>query len=62
MTVKSYSELETLFSQKQIHPQDLKQTVAELINKLIEPVRQHFVENKGAKALLEKVKSFEVTR
>jgi tyrosyl-tRNA synthetase len=60
--VKSYAELEDKFSQKQIHPQDLKQTVAKLINELIEPVRRHFSENKEAKMLLEKVKGFEVTR
>ncbi|MDP3093267.1 MAG: tyrosine--tRNA ligase [bacterium] len=62
ITVKSFTELEALFAAKQIHPQDLKQAVAKLINELIEPVRQHFNENKEAKALLEKVKSFEVTR
>ena len=62
VALKSYQELETLFGQKKIHPQDLKQTVAKLINDLIEPVRQHFIKNKTARALLEQVKSFTVTR
>ncbi len=62
IVVKSFPELERLFAQKQIHPQDLKQTTTKLINELIEPVRQHFSENKEAKALLEKVKGFEITR
>ena len=60
--IKSFSELERLFAKKEIHPQDLKQAVAKLINELLDPVRRHFIENKQAKALLEKVKSFEVTR
>ncbi len=62
ITVKSYAKLETLFSQKQIHPQDLKKTVAELLNKLIAPVREHFIKDKRAKKLLEQVTGFAVTR
>jgi hypothetical protein len=40
---------------------DLKQGVSSSINKLIEPVRKHFEKGK-AKELLDKVKSFNVTR
>ena len=57
-----YSDLETSFSEKKIHPLDLKNTCARYINELIEPVRKHFKENVKAKKLLEKVESFEVTR
>ena len=41
---------------------DLKQSVSEKINELIKPVRDHFENNSKAKQLLEKVKSFEITR
>jgi len=40
----------------------LKSGVSDHINKLIEPVRDHFDKNKKARDLLEQVKSFEVTR
>lgn len=58
----SYEELERAFSNKEVHPQDLKNTVAKLIDQLISPVRKHFEENAEAKALLEQVRSFHVTR
>jgi tyrosyl-tRNA synthetase len=57
----SYKELEESFGKKELHPADLKQAVTTKINELIEPVREHFSKGK-AKELLEKVKSFEVTR
>lgn len=60
--LNSYENLERLFSQKQIHPQDLKKTVVMLLDQLLEPVRRHFEENIFAKELLKKVKSYQVTR
>jgi len=62
LIAKSYEELRNKFVNKEIHPLDLKNTVAEYINKLLEPVREHFRDNKKAKELQEKVKGFEVTR
>ena len=62
LKVKSYIELKDLFVSKKIHPLDLKMCIAEYIDKLIQPVREHFEKNKKAKALQDKVKSFEVTR
>lgn len=59
---KTYSELEKVFAEKQLHPADLKQAVAGYLDQLLEPVRKHFEENVAAKALLEKVKSYQVTR
>ena len=41
---------------------DLKKAAAEAINEILEPVRKHFSQNAKAKALANKVKSFEVTR
>lgn len=62
IVVRSYAELEKLYRQKLIHPQDLKNTVTLLLDKLLQPVRRHFLENKEAKKLLETVKSYQVTR
>jgi tyrosyl-tRNA synthetase len=62
LTIKSYNELNGLFIDKKIHPMDLKNAVAEHIDLLVAPVREHFEKNKKAKALKEKVLSFQITR
>ena len=62
LSVESYSKLEKLYSEGKIHPMDLKSTVSEKINELVEPVREHFATNTKAKKLLEQLKGFEVTR
>lgn len=62
VTVSSYTDLEAKFANKEIHPMDLKNTVAQKIDELLSPVRRHFEKNEEAKTLLEKVKSFQVTR
>ena len=60
--LNSFQDLEEKYVAKEIHPQDLKNTVAALIDKLIEPVRKHFETDPRAKELLEKVKSYQITR
>lgn len=40
---KTAEELEQAFTSKALHPMDLKQGVAEEVNKLLEPIRQKFV-------------------
>lgn len=62
LELHSYKELEKIYSEKQLHPQDLKQTVITLLDELLKPVRDHFQNNPEAKALLEKVQSYQVTR
>ncbi len=62
VSFKTYSDLEKAFLNKQVHPMDLKQTVIKYLDQLLQPVRKHFEENAEAKALLEKVKSYQVTR
>ncbi len=62
ISFSNYEELEKKFANKEIHPADLKASLASYLDKLIEPVRKHFEENKEAKELLEKVRSFQVTR
>jgi len=58
----TYQELTGAFGKKELHPMDLKTSVAGYINKLVKPVREHFENNSDAKALFEKVQSFKVTR
>lgn len=62
LNIKSYKELVEIFSRGDLHPMDLKNAVAFYINELIKPVREHFEKNKHARELMEKVKSFEITR
>ena len=59
---KSYDELMDTYSKKELHPLDLKNAMAEHINELVKPVRDYFDKNAEAKELLEKVKSFTITR
>jgi tyrosyl-tRNA synthetase len=61
MSLKSLEELEKAYATGKLHPMDLKKAVAEAINSYLEPVRKHFSRGKP-KELLEKVKSFDVTR
>ena len=58
----SYDELEKGFLANEIHPADLKGAVAYYIDLMIKPVRDHFENDIDAKALFEKVKSFQITR
>jgi tyrosyl-tRNA synthetase len=62
LAFKTYADLEKAFAAKQLHPQDLKITVAKLLDQLLQPVRHHFEENPQARELLAKVKSYQVTR
>ncbi len=61
LEIKSYQELEQRYIKGEIHPLDLKNSVANHINELIAPVRKHFEKGKP-RQLLDEIKSFEVTR
>lgn len=61
VTFNSYEALEKGFKEG-LHPLDLKKAVAEKINELVKPVREHFEQDPEAKKLKEQVESFEVTR
>lgn len=58
----SYQELADVFAKGGLHPMDLKAAVAGYVDKMVEPVRRHFEKNPKAKALLEQIKGFEITR
>jgi tyrosyl-tRNA synthetase len=62
VTFTSYDELEKAFVGGQLHPLDLKKGVAAEINRMLEPVRKHFAENKRAKELLDFVRAQKVTK
>ncbi|DBA04510.1 TPA: hypothetical protein N0F65_011058 [Lagenidium giganteum] len=56
-----YTDLEAAFVAKEVLPSDLKQALGKYLNQILAPVREHF--SKGEpKALLEKVRSFRITR
>ena len=58
----SYSQLAKEYESKKIHPQDLKTAVIKYLDDLLQPVRKHFEQNPYARTLLEKVKSYQITR
>ncbi len=58
----SYNDLEVDFVNGNLHPADLKTSVANSVNELLEPVRKHFEKNKKAADLLKQVQSFKITR
>jgi tyrosyl-tRNA synthetase len=55
---KTYEELEAEFVAGNLHPSDLKVNVAEAINKLLQPVREHFSKDAYARKLLETIKQW----
>lgn len=58
----SYDALEKAYLKKEVHPQDLKSSVATHLNDLVKPVREHFDKNPYAKELLRQVQSYQITR
>src|SRR4030043_1479115 len=59
---QNYQELETAYSQGKLHPQDLKNTVAEQLAEILEPVRRYFESNREAKESLNTVRNAKITR
>ncbi|KYO00682.1 tyrosine--tRNA ligase [Plasmodium gaboni] len=61
-TYYTVQELEHDYVNGLIHPLDLKDNVALYINKLLQPVRDHFQNNIEAKNLLNEIKKYKVTK
>jgi tyrosyl-tRNA synthetase len=59
---QSFHELESAFRQGKLHPQDLKNSVADELAAILEPVRKYFESNKDAKGCLESVREAKTTR
>jgi tyrosyl-tRNA synthetase len=53
--------LEADYAAAKIHPSELKPAVTSAINSILEPVRKHF-ESGEPKALLDKIKTFKITK
>ncbi len=62
LKIISYNELEKMYREGKIHPLDLKNAVAESLDTLIKPIREHFEKNNKAKELLQMIKSAEIKR
>jgi len=62
---KVYNTLEELkkdYMDGNVHPGDLKPSVAKAINDILEPIRLHFQNDPDAKKVLELVRSYQITR
>jgi tyrosyl-tRNA synthetase len=57
--IHSYEELEKMYREGKIHPLDLKNSVTEVLDKLVKPIREHFEKNKKARELLQSIKTSE---
>ncbi|KAJ9706487.1 hypothetical protein PVL29_001804 [Vitis rotundifolia] len=59
---KSYEELIADYESGELHPGDLKPSLSKALNKILQPVRDHFAKDSNAKDLLKRVKAYRVTR
>jgi tyrosyl-tRNA synthetase len=62
LTLSSYEELEKMFRSGDLHPADLKAGVATYLDRMIQPVREHFEKNARARKLYDFVKQQKITR
>jgi tyrosyl-tRNA synthetase len=62
MELQSFKELAQAYANGKLHPQDLKNAVAEELAQILEPVRKYFESNKEAKECLLTVKNAQTTR
>ena len=59
---QSYRELAEAYAAGELHPADLKTGVAEALDGIIKPIRDHFTKDPQARRLYESVRSTEATR
>jgi tyrosyl-tRNA synthetase len=59
---QNFNELATAYTEGKLHPQDLKNGVAEQLGKILEPVRRYFDTNNEAKNCLETIRKAKITR
>lgn len=59
---KTYDEVVADYVSGALHPGDVKSAVAKALNRLIQPVRDHFTNDAEAKKLLQQVKQYKATR
>ena len=58
----SYEELERDYIEGRLHPADLKNAIAEALDQIVRPIREHFEKDPHARELYEFVKSQEIMR
>jgi len=61
-TFKSFEELVADYESGNLHPADVKPALSKALNKILQPVRDHFKNDPTAKDLLKRVKGYKVTR
>ncbi|CAA9986189.1 tyrosine--tRNA ligase, putative [Plasmodium knowlesi strain H] len=61
-TYTTIAELEADYLSGALHPLDLKDNVALYLNKMLQPVRDHFQNNAEAKSLLNEIRKYKVTK
>jgi len=61
-TYTEFSEFEADFISGALHPADVKPSLSKALNTILQPVRDHFKNNKEAAALLKQVRSYKTTR
>ncbi len=62
ISFRTYDELKESYVNGDIHPGDLKNSVADAINTILQPVRDHFEKDPYARKLLETIKQYQVTK
>uniref|UniRef100_A0A1J3EGP9 tyrosine--tRNA ligase n=2 Tax=Noccaea caerulescens TaxID=107243 RepID=A0A1J3EGP9_NOCCA len=61
-TFKSFEEIAADYESGELHPGDLKKGLTNALNKILQPVRDHFKTDARAKNLLRQVKAYRVTK
>ncbi len=59
---QNFQELANIYAEGKLHPQDLKNAVAEELAAILEPVRKYFTNNKEAGECLDVVRNARITR
>ncbi|GAF79714.1 unnamed protein product, partial [marine sediment metagenome] len=62
LEIKNYDDLCNIYQKGKLHPMDLKQSIGEYLNKLMEPVKKKLEKNKTARKLAQEIKTFKLTR
>ncbi|EOA27291.1 hypothetical protein CARUB_v10023408mg [Capsella rubella] len=61
-TYKTFEDIATEYESGELHPGDLKKGLMNALNKILQPVRDHFKTDARAKNLLKQIKAYRVTR
>ncbi|ESQ51985.1 hypothetical protein EUTSA_v10016782mg [Eutrema salsugineum] len=61
-TFKNFEEIAAEYESGELHPGDLKKGLMNALNKILQPVRDHFKTDERAKNLLRQIKAYKVTK